>query len=299
AASSGSPSGSEIHGDAADDDVAAGHRAAASEAARAAPGAPGPRHSQIRLAEFAGPHPAGLPGTHMHCLRPASLQHVLWHIGWQDVIAIGRLFLTGLIDPTRLIALCGPMVARPRLLRTRLGADTNELIAGELAGRHEARVISGSALSGRQAVGTSAFLGRFHNQLTVLAEGRERELFGWLKPGRGRYSALNLFWSRRGAGERLGLGTSLHGSPRAMVPVGAYDRVMPLDLLPVQLVRALLVDDIETAEALGALELDEEDVALLSFVDCGKHDYGAALRRNLEQIRREHDWPQHGGASQA
>lgn len=298
-ASSGSPARSEVYGVAADADLAAGHRAAASGAARAAPGARGPRYSQMRLAEFAGPHPAGLPGTHIHFLRPASLQHVVWHVGWQDVIAIGRLFLTGRIDPTRLIALCGPMVARPRVLRTRLGADTNELIAGELIGRHEARVISGSALNGRQAVGTSAFLGRFHNQLTVLAEGRERELFGWLKPGRGRYSALNLFWSRRAAGERLGLGTSLHGSPRAMVPVGAYDRVTPLDLLPVQLLRALLVDDVETAEALGALELDEEDVALLSFVDCGKHDYGAALRRNLEQIRRENDWPVRSPAEQA
>jgi Na+-transporting NADH:ubiquinone oxidoreductase subunit A len=172
------------------------------------------------------------------------------------------------------------------VLRTRAGASTNDLIEGELKGAHEARVISGSALSGRQAVGTAAYLGRFHNQITVLPEDRERALFGWIMPGRGRYSGLNLFWSRRRGG-LLDLGTSLHGSPRAMVPVGAYERVMPLDLLPTQLLRALLVDDVETAEALGALELDEEDLALLSFVDCGKHDYGPALRRNLEQIWRE------------
>jgi Na+-transporting NADH:ubiquinone oxidoreductase subunit A len=249
-----------------------------------------PPEPRLRLAEFAGPHPAGLPGTHIHFLRPASLTHVVWHLGWQDCIAIGRLFTTGRIDPTRIIAFGGPMVRRPRLLRTRLGASTNELIAGELAGPHEARVIAGSVLSGRQAVGSRAFLGRFDNQITVLPEGREREWLGWLKPGRGRFSALRLFWPGP-RGEPLPLGTSLHGSPRAMVPIGAYERVMPLDLLPTPLLRALLVDDIDTAVALGALELDEEDLALCSFVDCGKHDFGLALRRVLEQVRHEHGWP--------
>jgi Na+-transporting NADH:ubiquinone oxidoreductase subunit A len=249
---------------------------------------PLPDGAQFRAAEFAGPHPAGLPGTHIHLLRPASLRHPVWHLGYQDVIAIGRLFRTGRIDPTRVISLAGPMVRNPRLLRIRLGASTNELVAAELSGRHEARVISGSVFAGRHAVGNSAFLGRFHNQITVLAEAREREWLGWLKPGRGRYSALNVFWSGRRRGQPLALGTSLHGSPRAMVPIGAYERVMPLDLLPTPLLRALLVDDIESAEALGALELDEEDLALCSFVDCGKHDFGPALRRNLDKIRHEH-----------
>jgi Na+-transporting NADH:ubiquinone oxidoreductase subunit A len=246
-----------------------------------------PPDPRIRLAEFAGPHPAGLPGTHIHFLRPANRRRVVWHLGWQDVIAIGRLFTTGRIDPTRLVALCGPMVRDPRILSTRLGASTNELIEGELIGPQESRVISGSALCGRHAVGSSAFLGRFHNQITVLAEDRGREWLGWLKPGRGRYSALNLYWSRRRPGEPMALGTSLQGSPRAMVPIGAYERVMPLDLLPTQLLRALLVEDLDTAVALGALELDEEDLALASFVDCGKHDFGVALRRTLDQIRHE------------
>ncbi|NEX18656.1 MAG: NADH:ubiquinone reductase (Na(+)-transporting) subunit A [Halochromatium sp.] len=250
-------------------------------------GLPVPAASGFQVAEFMGPHPAGLPGTHIHLLAPASLQRTVWYIGYQDVIAIGRLFRTGRIDPTRIVSLAGPMVANPRLIHTRLGASTNDLVQAELSGRQEARVISGSPLSGRHAVGTSAFLGRFHNQITVLAEGREREWLGWLKPGRGQFSALNMFWSRREKGETLALGTSLHGSPRAMVPIGAYERVMPLDLLPTQLLRALIVDDIETAEALGALELDEEDLALCSFVDCGKHDFGPLLRRNLDKIWHE------------
>lgn len=248
---------------------------------------PVPAASGFQVVEFAGPHPAGLPGTHIHLLAPASLERTVWYVGYQDVIAIGRLFRSGRLDPTRIIALGGPMVGNPRLIRTRLGASTNDLVSGELSGRQEARVISGSVLSGRHAVGSSAFLGRFHNQITVLAEEREREWFGWLKPGRDRYSALNMFWSRRAKGETLGLGTSVHGSPRAMVPIGAYERVMPLDLLPTQLLRALLVDDIETAEALGALELEEEDLALCSFVDCGKHDFGPVLRRNLDKIWHE------------
>lgn len=253
------------------------------------PGAtlPVPAASGFEVAEFAGPHPAGLVGTHIHFLYPAALDRVVWHIGYQDVIAIGRLFRTGRIDPTRTISLAGPMVAEPRLIQTRVGASTNDLIAGELRGRHEARVISGSVLSGRHAVGTNAFLGRFHNQVTVLAEDREREWLGWLKPGKGRYSALNIFLSGLRREQPLPLGTSLHGSPRAMVPIGAYERVMPLDLLPTQVLRALLVDDIEYAEKLGVLELDEEDLALCSFVDCGKHDFGPALRRNLDKIWRE------------
>ncbi len=250
-------------------------------------GLPVPTDSGFQVAEFAGPHPAGLPGTHIHLLAPVNLERTVWYIGYQDVIAIGRLFRTGRLDPTRIISLGGPMVAHPRLIRTRLGASTNDLVNGELRGRHEARVISGSVFSGRHAVSTSAFLGRFHNQITVLAEEREREWLGWLKPGRDRYSALNLFWSGRAKGETLPLGTSLHGSPRAMVPIGAYERVMPLDLLPTQLLRALLVDDIETAEKLGALELEEEDLALCSFVDCGKHDFGPVLRRNLNKIWHE------------
>ena len=153
------------------------------------PGAavPVPVASGFQVAEFTGPHPAGLPGTHIHLLAPASLQRSVWYIGYQDVIAIGRLFRTGRIDPTRIISLAGPMVANPRLIRTRLGASTNDLVQGELSGRHEARVISGSVLSGRHAVGTSAFLGRFHNQITVLAEDRERE---WFRLAQARPRAL-------------------------------------------------------------------------------------------------------------
>lgn len=253
-----------------------------------APGAsvPVPTSPPFVHAQFAGPHPAGLVGTHVHFLAPVGVTRTVWHLGYQDVIAIGRLFTSGRLPVERIVALGGPMVERPRLIRTRLGANTNDLVRDELR-PGEARVISGSVLSGHRAAGPGAYLGRFHTQISVLREGREREFFGWLSPGARKYSALRVLVSSFMRNRRFDLTTSQNGSPRAMVPIGAFERVVPLDILPTQLLRALVVRDTETAQALGALELDEEDLALCSFVDPGKYDYGAILRENLEQIMKE------------
>jgi Na+-transporting NADH:ubiquinone oxidoreductase subunit A len=185
------------------------------------------------------------------------------------------------------IALAGSAVHAPRLLRTVMGASTNDLVLGHIDTEPELRVLSGSILNGQHAVGNTAFLGRFHNQVTVIEEGRQREFLGWVSPGKNKFSATRAFASSLFGGRRYPLHTSQNGSPRAMVPLGLYEDVMPLDILPTQLLRALLVDDIETAEALGCLELDEEDLALCSFVDTGKHDFGPILRRNLHTIWKE------------
>jgi Na+-transporting NADH:ubiquinone oxidoreductase subunit A len=253
-----------------------------------APGAPipGAELPSVVTEEFAGPHPAGLVGTHIHFLAPVSTERSIWHLNYQDVIAIGRLFTTGRLSTERVIALGGPAVLRPRLIRTRLGASTNALIRNELH-PGESRVISGSILSGHHAAGGAAFLGRYHLQISVLREGREREFFGWLTPGINKFSASNVFVSSLFKGHRFDLTTSQNGSPRAMVPIGSYERVMPLDILPTQLLRALVVKDTDTAQALGCLELDEEDLALCTFVDTGKYDFGPILRENLNQIMRE------------
>lgn len=229
-----------------------------------APGSTIPVPAQARFvdAEFAGPHPAGLVGTHIHFLKPVSVERSVWHVGYQDVIAVGRLFVSGELMVERIVSLAGPAVRRPRLLRTRLGASTEDLVRDELSGE-ECRVLSGSVFNGRRAAGWACFLGRYHHQLSVLREGRERELFGWLAPGVDKYSAANVFVSSLGRGaRRFNLTTSQHGSPRAMVPIGTYERVVPLDVLPTQLLRALLVRDTDSAQALGCLELDEEDLAL-------------------------------------
>lgn len=253
------------------------------------PGAeiPVPQIKQIRVAEFDGPHPAGLVGTHMHFLKPVGAARTNWYVGPQDVAAFGRLFTTGQIDTQRIIALGGPQVVKPRLLRTRVGACVSEIITPQIRSG-ESRPLSGSVFGGREARGWGNYLGRYHTQIAVLSEGRERRFLGWINPAGDRFSALNVFLSALSRGSRrMALNTSTNGSPRAMVPIGNYERVMPLDMLATPLLRSLLVRDTDTAQALGALELDEEDLALCSFVCVGKHDYGPILRANLEQIEQE------------
>nr|WP_238388220.1 Na(+)-translocating NADH-quinone reductase subunit A [Sinimarinibacterium sp. NLF-5-8] len=241
---------------------------------------------QVRVAEFDGVHPAGLVGTHMHFLKPVGAARMNWHLAPQEVVAIGRLFTTGRIDTARVIALAGPQVNKPRLIRTQVGACLSEIITPEIRAG-EARPLSGSVFGGREARGWGDFLGRYHQQITVLGEGRERRFLGWINPFGERHSVLNVYWSALSRSRRMAMNTSTNGSPRAMVPLGSYDAVMPLDILATPLLRALLVRDTDTAQALGALELDEEDLSLCSYVCVGKHDYGPVLRANLEQIEAE------------
>jgi Na+-transporting NADH:ubiquinone oxidoreductase subunit A len=247
---------------------------------------PGGHLPGIQVAEFAGPHPAGLVGTHIHHLAPVHAGSAAWHLKYQDVMAVGRLFITGRLPVERVVALAGPVVKRPRLLRTRLGASLQDLTAGELEDV-ECRVVSGSILAGHRAADALAYLGRYHLQVSVLSEGRQREFLGWLAPGSQRFSASRAFLSSLLPRRRLPLTTSQNGSPRAMLPVDAYDKVMPLNLLATQLLRALLVGDTERAQELGCLELDEEDLALCSFVCPSKYEYGPALRETLTLIERE------------
>jgi Na+-transporting NADH:ubiquinone oxidoreductase subunit A len=216
-----------------------------------------------------------------------SRARVVWTLGYQDAIAIGALFATGRLPVERVVALGGPSVLRPRLVRSRLGASTDEHARGELS-EGDVRLISGSVLSGKKATGpVFGFLSRYHLQISALPEGGEREFMGWAAPGRRRFSVLPVFLSRFLRPPAFDFTTATHGSSRAIVPIGLYERVMPMDILPTYLLRALAVGDIEQAEMLGALELDEEDLALCTFVDPGKANFGPMLRRNLEQIERE------------
>jgi Na+-transporting NADH:ubiquinone oxidoreductase subunit A len=242
--------------------------------------------ANIVTEEFSGPHPAGLVGTHIHFLDPVGPGKTVWHIGYQDVIAVGKLFVTGHLSTDRVVALGGPVVDNPRMVRTRLGASTDELTAGQLEGTNN-RVISGSVLSGRTARGPVAYLGRYDVQVTALREGNNRPLLGWISPGADRFSAMRIYLSQFTKGKTFAFNTNTNGSPRAIVPIGAYEKVMPLDILPTQLLRLLVVGDIEVAQQLGALELDEEDLALCTYVCPGKYDYGPILRDNLTLIEKE------------
>ncbi len=272
----------------------------------------------VQISDFAGKHPAGTVGYHIHMLAPASREHSVWHLAAQDVIRIGHLVRTGALDVSQVVALGGPVVREPRLLRTRLGACVPELITGELTvadgasaangathpdpangathptpaqgaiQRDDIRVLSGSVLTGTQVADTvTGYLGRFHQQISVIPEEPRSEFLGWVNPFTSSYSNLPVYISSWVQNGRRAFDTRLHGGQRAMVPIGAYERVMPMDIMPTHLLRAITIGDAAWAEQLGALELDEEDVALCSFVCPGKYDYGPALRRVLDQIAAE------------
>jgi Na+-transporting NADH:ubiquinone oxidoreductase subunit A len=245
-----------------------------------------PRDARVKVEQFQGPHPAGLAGTHIHLLCPAGHPRTVWYAAVQDVAAIGRLVATGEIDVERVVSLAGPGVREPRHVRTRLGAAIDELTEGELRGGVQ-RVISGSVLDGRVARGDlDGYLGRYHQQVSALPEGGQRELFGWIAPASRKFSIWNVVAGAL-ARKPLALDTSTNGGRRAMVPIGAFERVMPLDILPTFLLRALLTRDDERAEALGALELEEDDLALCTFVSPGKDDFGPLLRETLTRLEKE------------
>ena len=241
----------------------------------------------VLVEEFSGPHPAGTAGVHIHTLAPVSRRRSVWHIGYQDVMAIGRLFQSGRLDVERIFSVAGPPVTRPRLVRTRLGASVTELLA-EDGLPPGTRVISGSPLAGKSTTREPfAYVGRYDNQVSVLLEDREREFLGWIAPGAKRFSLFPVFLSSLLPRRPLAMTTSTHGSPRAIIPNGQYERVMPMDLVPSYLLRALAVGDTERAEELGCLELIEEDLALCTFVDPGKNEFGPMLRKNLELIEKD------------
>ncbi len=235
--------------------------------------------------EFSGPHPAGLVGTHIHHLDPVSLRKTVWHIGLQDVVALGHLISTGNIFVERVVSLAGPKTTNPRLLRTRLGACMNQIIAGEVE-QGPIRVISGSILNGRKMDDNFCFLGRFHTQISVIEENNDREFLGWQGPGYDKYSLKNTY-AGKFKRKVFDFHTNTYGSRRAIVPVGAFEAVMPLDILPTQLIKALKTGDVDLAASLGCLELDEEDLALCTFASPGKDDFGPALRDTLTTIEKE------------
>jgi Na+-transporting NADH:ubiquinone oxidoreductase subunit A len=248
---------------------------------------PGKGLNNVQVEQFAGPHPAGLPGTHIHFLDPVNAHKTVWQIGYQDVIAVGKLFVTGKLSVERVFALAGPVVDKPRLVRSRLGACLDELTAGELKVGKPVRVISGSVFGGRTSRGACVWLGRYHQQISCLEEGTEREMLHYLRVGTEKHSVMNLYLSKLMPGKLFNFTTSTNGSPRAMVPIGNYEQIMPLDILPTQLLRYLIVGDTEMAQKMGCLELDEEDLALCSYVCAGKYEYGPILRDNLTRIEKE------------
>ena len=239
-------------------------------------------NAAVQVAEFAGPHPAGLPSTHIHFIDPVSINKFVWHIDYQAVIAIGTLFTTGKLNVERVVALAGPTVKNPRLVRTRVGANLQDLVAGELQDDVESRVISGSVLYGHEATGPVAYLGANTLQVSALKEGRDREFFGWIVPGKDKYSAMNVYVSSkdRQSGRQFPLTTDKNGSNRAIVPVGVYESVMPMDILATPLLKAI-VAAYRFRASLGCPV--ERRRFLVHLRRSGKHDFAPVLRANLKE----------------
>ena len=236
---------------------------------------------------FRGPHPAGNVGTHIHLLHPVGQRRTVWHVGAQAVADIGQLYATGRFPTERRVALVGPAVKAPKLVRTRRGISTYELVQDELDAR-QARVINGSALDGTPAPPGEAngFLSSFANQVTVLEDDVQRELLSWALPVNGRHTHTNTLFDKFFR-KRFRFDTDSNGSLRAIVPIGHYESVMPLDVLPTQLIKALASHDVVLAEKLGALELVEEDLALCEYVDPSKQPLTKWLRQALTEIEKE------------
>jgi len=243
--------------------------------------------TQVSVHQFNGVHPAGLVGTHIHFLLPASVERPVWHLGYQDVIAYGKLFLTGELYTDRVVAFSGPNVLEPCLIRTQLGAQLTPIVTGKIKDIHS-RVVSGSVLNGHTAAGVYDYLGRFHNQICVLSEDDKHELLPWVRNDKNKFSLTGIMMSGFSRTKKLfDFTTHAGGSARAMMAFGQLARVMPLDILPTLLIRDLVVRDTDEAQLLGALELDEEDLALCTFVCPGKYDFGKELRACLDIIERE------------
>ena len=237
--------------------------------------------------EFFGPHPSGLSGTHMHFLDPPNAEKTVWSIGYQDVIAIGNLFLTGYINIERTISISGPLAKKPRLVNTVLGASLDEILEGEFDKSEDCRIISGSVLSGFHAFDDIAYLGKYSRQITIIKEDKDKHFFGWIKPQPRKFSVMPVLLSAFTFFKLFNLTSNLNGGRRAMVPTGVFETLMPQDYLPTQLLRSLLVMDTDVAQSLGALELDEEDLALCTFACPAKYEYGTALRDSLFKIEKE------------
>ncbi|MEM8978127.1 MAG: Na(+)-translocating NADH-quinone reductase subunit A [Pseudomonadota bacterium] len=246
---------------------------------------PGSDLPNVDAVAFDGPHPAGLAGTHMHFLTPPRADQFVWTIGYQDVIVIGRLMLTGTYDPRCIIALTGPACKAPRLVQTVAGASMQDLCADDLPD-YPTRLISGSVLSGRAGADVDAYLGRYARQITVIEEDKKQIPMGWIRPMASKFAVQPVLGSAR-TKKAFPLTSNLNGGRRAMVPLGTFEELMPQDYLPTQLLRSLLVMDTDQAQLLGALELDEEDLGLVGFACPAKYEYGIALRDCLTKIEKE------------
>ena len=239
----------------------------------------------INYHQFIGPHPAGLSGTHISQIYPVSMDRIAWTINFQDLISIGYLINNKKIRTNKLIALAGPSVYEPSLLITRMGANLDELTAGKISDK--CRIVSGSVINGHESEGVMKYLGFYDSLVSVIPDEGNDVFLNWLMPGSNLHSKLNVFTSSMVKPSKYKFNTSINGGDRAIVPVPSYEEVIPQNILVTQLLKALVVSDIEMAVDLGMLELVDEDLALCSYVCPSKYDYSSILMDNLNTLYLE------------
>ena len=244
---------------------------------------------KIQYHEFEGLHPVGLVGTQIHRISPVSINKTVWTINYQDVAMIGKLFKSGSIDTSRTVALCGPQVENPCLVKTEIGASISEITSGNTLDGNN-RFISGSVLCGREANSYTNYLGRYNAQVSVLreVEKEDREFLNFLRPGLQKHSVLPVFLTKlKEKLLKLNYTTAMNGADRAIVPIGIFEDIFPFNIMITQLLKSIVIGDTELAQKLGILELDEEDLALCTYACPSKYDYGSLLREMLTKIEEE------------
>jgi Na+-transporting NADH:ubiquinone oxidoreductase subunit A len=240
----------------------------------------------VVINKFSGPHPAGNVGVQIHHLDPVNKGDVVWFINPQDVLIIGKLFSEGRFDASRIIALTGSQVSDPKYYKTILGSSVKNILNDGQLKSGENRIISGNVLSGSQ-IPEDGFLGYYDTQITVIPEGHESEFLGWLTPGLEKFSMSRTFFSWLNSKKKYNLNTNLHGEERPFVVTGEYEKVFPMDIYPVQLLKSILIEDIELMEQLGIYEVLEEDFALCEFVCSSKIKSQEIIRRGLDLVQKE------------
>ena len=242
------------------------------------------KNAQINY--FKGPHPAGNVGTQINKIDPVNKGEVVWHLRPQDVLTIGRLFIEGKFNAERIIAVTGSEVHKPRYFKTKIGASVSKMVIGNTSDG-KLRYISGNALTG-QRVDKNGFVGFYDSQVTVLPEGDYYEMFGWALPGFGKFSFSKSFpIFLNGKNKKFRLDTNLHGGPRALVMTGEMEKVFPFDIYPMQLLKAIMIEDIDAMENLGIYEVDEEDFALVEYIDTSKTEVQTIVRNGINIMRKE------------
>ena len=239
----------------------------------------------VTINNVSGPHPAGNVGPQINVIDPIKKDEFVWYVNPQDVVTIGKFFLNGKYDSEKIIAIAGSKVSKPKYYKVNAGISISAL--SNLADKNNARFISGNVLTGTQVCPDSGYLGAYDNLLTVIPEGKEPQLFGWLAPNFHKFSVSRTFFSWLTPNKKYDLNTNLNGEERAFVMSGQYETVFPFNIYPVQLVKAILAGDIEKMEELGIYEVDSEDFALCEFICTSKIESQKIVREGLDLVHKE------------